>query len=171
MKSMGKNTKRKRRIVAEAVKSGITDVPEISEILSREGLKSSPTWIRRRVERLLARRKPRSSVNPREVQPTPEQLQYVIQTPMEHLRFRDFMELKCGWDEYSKLRLPALREMAPEHELVDVVLEENERQIAACLRWMLRGLPIDKAIRKVQTDEEVARNAIGIKRQGWNVSW
>lgn len=167
---MGKNTKRRRRIVAEAVKSGITDVAEISEIFAREGFKTSPTWIRRRVERLLTRRRPRSSVNPHQVQPTPEQLQYVIQTPMDRLRFRDFMELKCGWDEYSKLRLPALREMAPEHELVDVVFEDD-KQIAACLRWMLRGLRIDKAIRKVNTDEEIARNAIGIKQQRWNVSW
>lgn len=86
------------------------------------------------------------------MQPTPDQLQYVIQTPMERLRFRDFMELKCGWDEYSKLRLPALREMVPDHQLVDVTLEGDDKQIAACLRWMLRGLPIDKAIRKVNTD-------------------
>jgi len=91
---------------------------------------------------------------------------YILQTPMESLRFGDFAALKSGRDRFSKLRLPALREMVPDNSFTSGTKAfDNDKQLAACLRWVLRGLPVEKAIRKVKTDEEVTRNAIG-SRQG-----
>ncbi|MGE3778398.1 MAG: hypothetical protein AB7F89_14520 [Pirellulaceae bacterium] len=90
-------------------------------------------------------------------------LRRVVRTPMQFLRFQDFMRLKVGGrDEYSGLRLDQLKQLVPEHSKVAEAIED-EAAIASCLRWMLRGLPLDKAIRKVRTDLEVAENAKGVK--------
>ena len=42
-------------------------------------------------------------------------------------------------------------------------IEKTGSNTASILRWMLRGLDQDKAIRKVKTDEEVSQNAIRAK--------
>lgn len=90
-------------------------------------------------------------------------LHRVVRTPMQFLRFQDFMRLKVGGrDEYSGLRLDQLKQLVPEHLKVAEAIED-EAAIASCLRWMLRGLPLDKAIRKVRTDLEVAENAKAVK--------
>lgn len=90
-------------------------------------------------------------------------LSHVLRTPIRFLRFQDFMRLKVGGrDEYSGLRLDQLIPLVPEHSKVAEVIED-EAAIASCLRWMLRGLPLDKAIRKVRTDLEVAENAKAVK--------
>jgi len=90
-------------------------------------------------------------------------LGHVLRTPIRFLRFQDFMRLKVGGrDEYSGLRLDQLKQLVPEHLKVAEAIED-EAAIASCLRWMLRGLPLDKAIRKVRTDLEVAENAKGVK--------
>jgi hypothetical protein len=52
----------------------------------------------------------------------------------------------------------------PDHAAVDGVFEKDAQK-AACLRWVLRGLPLDKAIRKVETDAEIAANAIDAQRK------
>ncbi len=86
-------------------------------------------------------------------------LQRIIDTPMRRLRFRDFTRLKVGGrDKFSNVRLKRLKEMVPDHIEVEAVLED-EKDVASCLRWILRGLPLHKAIRKVKTDLEVAENA------------
>jgi len=85
-------------------------------------------------------------------------LQYVIDTPMEQLSFEDFVNLKSGYDEYSRWSYRDLVCMVLESADVDSVLR-NDKLLTSCLRWMLRGLPMEKAIRKVQTDAEVAKNA------------
>ncbi len=91
---------------------------------------------------------------------------HVLRTPMESLRFRDFVRLKVGGrDEFSGLGLDQLKQMVPEHlKVADAI--EGEASIASCLRWVLRGLPLDKAIRKVRTDLEVAENAKAVKHEG-----
>jgi len=81
-------------------------------------------------------------------------------TPMDLLRFRDFLRLKSGRDTFSRLKLDTLREMVS----ITAVREAegafaDTKQQAVCLRWVLRGLAPDKAVRKVQTDLEVSEHA------------
>ncbi|HUY93581.1 MAG TPA: hypothetical protein VMV10_32940 [Pirellulales bacterium] len=81
-------------------------------------------------------------------------------TPMDQLRFRDFLRLKAGRDTFSRLKLDALREMVS----IIAVREaesafDDPKQQSVCLRWVLRGLDADKAVRKVKTDLEVGENA------------
>lgn len=93
-------------------------------------------------------------------------LRRVLRTPMKHLRFHDFMRLKVGGrDEFSDLGLDQLKPLVPEHKKVASAIQ-GEAAVASCLRWMLRGLPLDKAIRKVRTDLEVAENAKAVKYEG-----
>lgn len=93
-----------------------------------------------------------------------DMLDYVIRTPMERLKFRDFARLKSGRNDMSNLRLPQLRRLVPDHAAVDAVFEKDAQR-ASCLRWVLRGLPLDKAIRKVETDAEIAASAIEAHRE------
>lgn len=90
----------------------------------------------------------------------PDEIAYINQMPMERLRFQDFRELKAGRDEMSKLRHPALRERVgvEAHDAVEAAFDDDRHQ-ATCFRWLLRGLNVDKAIRKVKTDAEVSENA------------
>lgn len=86
----------------------------------------------------------------------------VASAPMDQLRFRDFMSLKSGYDKFSRLKHNALISLV-DNEVVEKVTEECQGDIATIdktIRWILRGLPLDKAIRKVKTDLEVAENAI-----------
>jgi len=93
--------------------------------------------------------------------------QRLIESPMESLRFKDFRELKCGRDALSKLDWSDLKERQSNHDTYSIIeaFEADVRNQAACMRWLLRGLPLDKAIRKTKTDLEVGKNAIGVKRK------
>lgn len=74
-------------------------------------------------------------------------------------RFRDFAELKSGSDRWSKMRLPNLiKELGGQYEDVAASNLEDEQK-AKVARWVLRGLPVDMAIRKVRTDLEISQNA------------
>jgi hypothetical protein len=85
-------------------------------------------------------------------------------TPIQDLRFRDFRNLKVpgGRDEYSVLRHEALRGRVGSGEAKEVDMTFSDpRDQTVCYRWILRGLDLPKAIRKVKTDLEIASNAIG----------
>lgn len=87
-------------------------------------------------------------------------IQEIVATPMPELRFRDFANLKVGGrDRFTSLRLAELRLLVTDSHILDAALDHDESAVASCLRWMLRGLPIDKAIRKVRTDLEIAEQA------------
>ena len=76
---------------------------------------------------------------------------------MESLGFKDFVQLKCGRDEFSRMKLSDLQ-MAVSHPdclAVTADFPDDPKAEASCLRWILRGLPADKAIRKIRTDLEV----------------
>ena len=75
-------------------------------------------------------------------------------------RFRDFAELKSGNDSFSKLKGEALfgqLEPADRQGVAGGGLDEEHQAKAA--RWILRGLPLDWAMRKVKTDMEITANA------------
>ncbi|MDK2911836.1 MAG: ribonuclease [Methanolobus sp.] len=73
--------------------------------------------------------------------------------------FKSFAGLKVGgFDRFSRTGLDELREQAGKDASALAVKEfrEDERHQASALRWMLRGLAVDLAIRKVKTDIEIA---------------
>ena len=87
-------------------------------------------------------------------------IQEIVAAPMSELRFRHFASLKVGGrDRFTPLRLAELRRLVTDSQIVDAALDHDESAVASCLRWVLRGLPIDKAIRKVRTDLEIAEQA------------
>jgi ribonuclease HI len=78
----------------------------------------------------------------------------------DRARFRDYAQLRSGFDRWSDIGLPELRRRAPpdaaEAVRAAIVGEVHE---AAALRWVLRGLPALMAVKKIETDIEVNRNA------------
>ncbi len=87
-------------------------------------------------------------------------IQEIVATPMSNLSFRDFASLKVGGrDRFTPLKLAELQTLVSDSDIVDAALDHDESAVASCLRWMLRGLPIEKAIRKVRTDLEIAQQA------------
>jgi ribonuclease HI len=77
-------------------------------------------------------------------------------------RFREFVELKSGWDEFSRLREDALLDKIPPpiQDFVALQLDPNELADSSIrdkiYRWWLRGLTIEAAIRKCRVDQEVS---------------
>ena len=94
-------------------------------------------------------------------------IQEIVATPMSKLRFRDFANLKVGGrDRFTPLRLAELRLLVTDRHILDAALDHDETAVASCLRWMLRGLPIEKAVRKVLEKNDgagygVLRNVVG----------
>ncbi len=88
------------------------------------------------------------------------EIQYLNATPMASLRFKHLRDLKVGRDNFSEIRIDTLRSMISRQH-VDVIESTfaNPKYQVTCMRWVLRGLEIDKAIRKVSTDNEVGTNA------------
>jgi hypothetical protein len=102
--------------------------------------------------------------------PPPERqsdLQRICSTPIESLSFKDFLSLKSGRDSFSRVKLPELRTGVSEPDRVCIAsaFATDDKAQASCLRWILRGLDAEKAIRKVQADIEIADKAIA-KRRG-----
>ena len=84
-------------------------------------------------------------------------LDRIIVTSMESLSFKDFIRLKCGRDEFSQMKLTDLKSAVSHPDSLAVAAEfpDDSKAEASCLRWILRGLPAEKAIRKIRTDLEV----------------
>ncbi|KAA1261596.1 hypothetical protein LF1_41470 [Rubripirellula obstinata] len=81
-------------------------------------------------------------------------------TPMPAIRFAMLAKLKSGFDELSRTGIDSLRErlsIADLNAIDDTFPEDQDRKSA--VRWRLRGLDIDRTIRKVKTDAEIGRNA------------
>jgi ribonuclease HI len=75
--------------------------------------------------------------------------------------FKDFASLRTGGlDAFSKIPLATLqvRAGAQATTLIAQTFDDSKAQ-ATALRWALRGLAVQRAIRKVQVDTELAANA------------
>src|SRR6266496_1242971 len=85
----------------------------------------------------------------------------IANTPYESLSFKDFAKLKSGRDSFSRMKLLELQGAVSEMDwrLVVAAFMHDDAAQASCMRWMLRGLDCDKAIRKVQTDLEITDKA------------
>jgi hypothetical protein len=107
---------------------------------------------------------PRDRPKPRTMAPQPEfelALDKTINVPYDSLNFGDFAKLKSGRDSFSRMKLPELQDAVSvmDRRSIAEVFVQNEPAQASCLRWMLRGLDCQKAIRKVQTDLEITERA------------
>jgi ribonuclease HI len=89
--------------------------------------------------------------------------------PPDHLSFRDFVGVKSGWDNFSRMgkeRIIQLLE-ADDWEKIGAAFVKKNFQLSAA-RWRLRGLPVEVAIRKVEVDREIGKT-IAVKRQ--RIEW
>jgi ribonuclease HI len=76
--------------------------------------------------------------------------------------FKDFANLRTGGlDGFSKFTLATLRMRAGDQatELITQAFDDDPKAQASALRWALRGLSVQRAIRKVKVDIELAANA------------
>lgn len=75
-------------------------------------------------------------------------------------KFRDYANLKTfGIDKFSRLKKEALYERSLKVHIDEVEKAfEDEKDIASTLKWILRGLECEDAIRKTKTDLEIASN-------------
>lgn len=89
------------------------------------------------------------------------EIERIANTPIESLGFRDFLQLKSGRDQFSKIKLADLKTAVSHSDCQTVSSEfaDDPKAEATCLRWILRGLTATKAIRKIKTDAEIAAKA------------
>ncbi len=79
------------------------------------------------------------------------------------LRFRDFSDLKTGGIDGCS-RLDSQQYVSQEVvEIVSHIVEQED--VKSCLRWYMRGLDLDLAIRKALVDAEIRQNAIGKRKK------
>jgi ribonuclease HI len=103
-------------------------------------------------------------------QPSPDLKKYINKVNGQWVnhktKFKDFLNLKSGRDEFSNLRGEKLLEKIPEsiQEYVAEVLEplekDNNKFVEKIYRWWLRGLRCEAAVKKCRVDAEIAENAI-----------
>ena len=81
-------------------------------------------------------------------------------------KFRDFAALRSGRDRFSAMKLPDLETAAGDAAVAEtrrkmgsVPQADRDGEVAKVLRWVLRGLPVAMAVRKVEVDREVSVNA------------
>jgi hypothetical protein len=69
---------------------------------------------------------------------------------------RELAAIKSGRDEFSNMRRSAVIEAVGNEAWGQITakLEKEKYQVSAA-RWMLRGLPVEKAIRKIQAEREI----------------
>ncbi|MCD8110861.1 MAG: hypothetical protein LUE14_12355 [Clostridiales bacterium] len=75
-------------------------------------------------------------------------------------KFGDFMKLKTfGLDPYSRKKQDELEIYAERNGITDLLSGMiKPKQFEPCVRWIMRGLRPEDAIRKVQVDAEVSAN-------------
>lgn len=89
----------------------------------------------------------------------PRSIDYILSTPMNDLCFMDFVNLRVGGcDAYSRMNIAQLCSVLGDEVVRDVVARVGLLTTKPVLRWVARGLPVEKAIRKVKTDDEFRRN-------------
>lgn len=75
-------------------------------------------------------------------------------------KFKDYANLKTyGIDKYSRLKFEKAKELVEDKVVKEIeIVFTEEKDINNTLKWYLRGLKIEDAIRKVKTDLEIANN-------------
>ena len=101
---------------------------------------------------------------------TKRQIKSINSTPIGKLKFKDFMNLKTdGIDGFSKMKKEKIEQLLTKEdsERIDRELEKERIRLSA-KRWVARGLEVEKAIRKIKTDEEVRMNAERTKTSAYS---
>lgn len=81
-------------------------------------------------------------------------------------KFKDYVNLKSGFDEFSKLKKNDLLAKFPNFILNEIKMSLiTEKEQLSALRWICRGLPENMAIHKVKVDMEISKNANKYKKQ------
>lgn len=121
------------------------------------------------VQKALATRKERRNQSVESFDGTP--FEKVKSLPLGKLRHEDFAAIKSGRDEFSAMQKPKLIEAveAQDYENICQALDKEKYQLSA-LRWMLRGLSVDKAIRKVEVDREIGHE-VAERREVARMRW
>lgn len=85
--------------------------------------------------------------------------------PIDKLRRSDFAAVKSGRDSVSAMPKAQLIAVALPHDYEKIcVTFDKEKYQLSVLRWMQRGLSLDKAIRKIEEDREIGHE-IAERRQ------
>jgi hypothetical protein len=75
-------------------------------------------------------------------------------------KFSDLTRLRSGRDRYSTMPLEQLAELAGEAAAKTLrIAFTDDGALASAMRWVLRGLPPQLAIKKVKADQTIAANA------------
>lgn len=141
-----------------------TYVPKIRQLLSEVG--GTIEWIPG--SKNLADKYSRSAhMFPADLSP----LDKLKTIPCDRLTLKDFLGVKSGRDEFSRMKGAKVIEslMAEEWELIVAAFDKEKYQLSAA-RWRLRGLPLATAIRKVEVDREVGHNIAEKRRASWEDS-
>jgi hypothetical protein len=74
-------------------------------------------------------------------------------------KFKDFAALRSGRDQFTKMDLHQLVKQIDDDYYKEIEQKlESSAEKAKAIRWILRGLSKEHAIRKVWVDEEITRN-------------
>ncbi len=84
---------------------------------------------------------------------------------MDRLDELELAALRPGRDQYSKLKLPDLTELRPQEAVQIAEQLPLEAEQAAALRWVLRGLSVEKAVAKVVLDRQMVEGIRDERRQ------
>jgi len=82
-------------------------------------------------------------------------IQVINQTPMDQLTTAQLLELRTGGnDQFSNVSFTVLMGLVSEADLTQLqaAFPHNRRSVCNAIRWMLRGLQLDRAIRKAHVD-------------------
>ena len=78
---------------------------------------------------------------------------------------RDFADLRSGRDKFSAMKLPQLATLIGDldvaearRKLAGIAEKHRDTELTKALRWVLRGLPLHMAIRKVEVDRDISLN-------------
>lgn len=84
---------------------------------------------------------------------------------IEFPKYKDYANLKCGYDKFSKLSFEQLIVILPTLDKpldLDKMFANNikeKKQIVSVIRWVLRGLNVDQAIQKNKIDQEISNRS------------
>lgn len=77
---------------------------------------------------------------------------------MDRIDTLELADRRSGRDEYSKMKLPALTVLRPlEAATIAAILSAPVEQ-AAAIRWVLRGLTVERAVAKVELDRTMVES-------------
>lgn len=151
---------------------------QIASIIQKNGLKISFKWIPRNENSIADRLAMPADAMPRTVErkvivhsnssaTSPLQMQIRELNLHPSPGFKAFAGLKVGgFDQFSRMDLDKLKDQAGKNAAALALKEfpQDVQHQASALRWMLRGLATDLAIRKVKTDIELGNNRMKGKK-------